>query len=175
MALYGCQGNKQGAASTAVNTEIETDSLVTAPEGVDAAEQVTDSIGTQYADVALKFINAYKEDCDNRSKGKGIRVFVSESPYVTPGFNSELKKVLNEADKKDPELGLGFDPIFDGQDYPDQGFEVKSVDEKEGYVIVRGKDWKEFTITIKIANVNGNWLVDGSGIINVPQDKRRKN
>lgn len=87
VALSGCQGNKQDAASTAVNTEIETDSLVTAPEGVDAAEQATDSIGGQYADVALKFINAYKEDCDNRSNGKGIRVFVSESPYVTPGLN----------------------------------------------------------------------------------------
>lgn len=172
--LSGCQGNKQDAASTTVKVEVAADSVVTGAEGVDDAEQVTDSIGSQYADVALKFINAYTEDCDNRSNGKGIRVFISESPYVTPGFKSELKRILDEADKVDPEMGLGFDPIFDGQDYPDQGFEIKSVDEKEGYVVVRGKDWKEFTLPIKIANVNGDWLVDGSGIVNIPQDKRRK-
>jgi hypothetical protein len=34
------------------------------------------------------------------------------------------------------------------------------------------KDWTEFKLTMKVIEENGNWLVDGCGIVNIPQDKR---
>lgn len=173
MTIVGCQKNKQDAAATVVNTEKIADSIIPNKEKI-VNDQGIDSIAEKYGNVALSFINEYKEDCDNRNNGKGVMVFVSESPYLTLGFKSELKRIMDEADKEDPEMGLGFDPIFDAQDYPDEGFELKSVNKKTGYVVVQGKDWKEFVLNIKIANVNGNWLVDGCGIVNIPSNKRSR-
>jgi hypothetical protein len=37
---------------------------------------------------------------------------------------------------------------------------------------VRGKDWKEFILVLKVVSQNDKWLVDGAGIINIPTDKR---
>jgi hypothetical protein len=85
-----------------------------------------------------------------------------------------LKKIIEDAYEKEPEVGLDFDPILDAQDYPDKGFELESLDEKTNYLTVRGKDWADFKLTIKIIEENGNWLVDGCGIINIPTDKRAK-
>lgn len=165
--MFSCKENKQEAIEANVNAEKVADAV--AP----AEEKAADRLSNQYAGVALNFINGYKQDCDNLNDRKDT-LFVEESPYVTSGFKSELKRIMEEAEKEDPEMGLGFDPIFDAQDYPDQGFEIKSVDEKTGYVVVQGKDWKEFLLTMQVVNENGKWLVNGCGIINIPQDKRRK-
>ncbi|MBK6833593.1 MAG: hypothetical protein IPG89_04680 [Bacteroidetes bacterium] len=69
-------------------------------------------------------------------------------------------------------MGLGADPIVDAQDYPSKGFELESIDEQTNFLIVKGKDMPEFKLTIKVVEENGNWLVDGCGIVNIPKDKR---
>ena len=80
--------------------------------------------------------------------------------------------MIEEAFKIEPELGLDFDLIFDAQDYPDEGFELESFDNKTNYVVVKGKNWTDFRLTIKMVLENNKWLVDGCGIINIPNDKR---
>jgi len=69
-------------------------------------------------------------------------------------------------------MGLGADPIFDAQDYPSKGFELESIDETTNYLTMKGKDWSEFKLTMKVVEENGKWLVDGCGIVNIPKDKR---
>jgi hypothetical protein len=91
---------------------------------------------------------------------------------ATLGFKTELKRLVDEAYKLEPEIGLDADPIFDAQDYPDKGFELDSFDDKTNYIVVKGKDRPDFKLTIKMISKNNNWLVDGCGIINVPIDKR---
>ena len=71
-------------------------------------------------------------------------------------------------------MGLDFDPIFDAQDFPDKGFELVSSDKNSGYITVKGKDWPEFVLVIRIVYLDNKWLVDGSGIINIPESKRAK-
>ena len=71
-------------------------------------------------------------------------------------------------------MGLGADPIFDAQDYPDQGFELDSFDSETNFIVVKGKNMSDFKLTIKMVNENENWLVDGCGMINIPNDKRLK-
>ena len=101
-----------------------------------------------------------------------VEEWVSSSKLTTTRFKTELKKLLAEAYKEDPELGLDADPIFDAQDYPDKGFELDYFDSNTNYVVAKGKDWPDFKLTMKMVLENNNWLVDGCGIINIPTAKR---
>jgi hypothetical protein len=64
---------------------------------------------------------------------------------VTVGFKVELKRIIDEAEKNDPELGLGFDPVLDAQDNPSK-FEIDNTDSE--YLIVKGVKWADFEIEI---------------------------
>ena len=126
------------------------------------------------ADIALTFINSYVENCNKMKESIKIVQWVNSNSLTTNNFKKELKRIIDEAYKEDPELGFDFDPIFDGQDYPDKGFELESFDSRTNYIVVKGKDWLDFKLTIKMVLENNDWLVDGCGIINIPKDKRSK-
>ncbi len=133
---------------------------------------VQTSISTDDCDNALKFINGYVDNLNEMNKAIGIIEWVNSNQLVTESFKKELSRILDESYKNDPELGLGFDPIFDAQDYPDSGFEIGSIDTISNYLILKGKDWSQFKIVMKVKYEDTNWLVDGCGIINIPKEKR---
>ncbi len=122
--------------------------------------------------VALKFINDYSEYCDKLMNKEIVDSnWVYNNNLLTESFKKRHKFVIDSAFIEDPEMGLEADPIFDAQDYPDKGFEIMTTD-KNGFVTVRGKDWKEFIVVLKVVSQNDKWLIDGAGIINIPTDKR---
>ena len=110
--------------------------------------------------------------CSKMKAAINITDWVNSNNLATKGFKTELKRILDDAYKKEPEVGLDFDPILNAQDWPDKGFELASFDERTNYLTVSGKDWPDFKLTMKITEENGNWLVDGCGIINIPTEKR---
>jgi len=122
--------------------------------------------------VALKFINDYIDNAEKMNEGIGIVEWVAARHDATNGFKGEVKRIVDEAYAEDPEMGLDADPVFDAQDYDGKGMELESIDEKTGYLIVRGKEMKDFKLTMKLKEVNGKWLVDGSGFVNIPLDRR---
>jgi len=122
--------------------------------------------------IALTFINSYVDNCNKMKESIGIIEWVNSNSLTTNRFKTEVKSIIEEAYKEDPELGLGFDPIFDGQDYPDEGFELETFDSKTNFIVVKGKNWVDFKLTIKVVLEDNKWLVDGCGIINIPKDKR---
>ena len=122
--------------------------------------------------VALKFINDYADYCDKLMNKEIVDSnWVYNNNLLTESFKKRHKFIIDSAYIADPEIGLDADPIFDAQDYPDNGFEIMATD-KNGFVTVRGKDWKEFILVLKVVSQNDKWLVDGAGIINIPTDKR---
>ena len=123
------------------------------------------------SDVAVQFINDYINDSNKGKHGAGIEEFVLTNLHVTKKFKDELIRILDEAEKSDPGYGLGFDPIFNAQDYDESGMEAETIDDKQ-YIVVSGKKWKDFKITLKIIYQNKKWLVDGCGIVNIPDDKQ---
>ena len=125
-------------------------------------------------DIALTFINSYVDNCNKMKESIGIVEWVDSSHLTTKGFKSELNNIIHEATIEDPELGLDFDPILDGQDYPEEGFELVLYDAKTNLIIVKGKKWADFRLTMKLVLENNQWLIDGCGIINIPQDQRSK-
>lgn len=123
---------------------------------------------------ALIFINNYVDNVKKMNKAVGIIEWVNLNSLATKRFKTEVKEIIDNAHKQDPELGLGADPIIDAQDIPDEGFELESLDEITNYLTVKGKDLPEFKLTMKVIRENGNWLVDGCGIVNIPDDKIAK-
>jgi len=119
--------------------------------------------------IALDFINKYVEYCNNRNSEQELIEWISEQKNVTGNFKIELKRIISEAEKKEPELGLGFDPIFDAQDYPDDGFETEKFNKHSELVTVKAKNWSDYKLNIKVERKNEQWLVNGIGIINMSE------
>ena len=124
--------------------------------------------------VALGFINDYAKFCTKIDQRSKTAEWIKQNSLLTDNFKSRYKSLLDSAQKKDPELGLGSDPIFDAQDFPEKGFSILKVDTLSGYVTVTGIDWKEFELVLKVDQENNKWLVDGAGVINIPDSKRAK-
>jgi hypothetical protein len=123
-------------------------------------------------DIAIQFINAYVDNCNKMKESIGVVEWVNSTQFTTNRFNAELKKMMDEANQLDPEMGLDADPIVDAQDYPESGFELESFDDQTNYIVVKGKDMADFKLTMKMTQENNKWLVDGCGSINIPTDKR---
>lgn len=117
---------------------------------------------------ALDFINAYVESIDQRE----IIEFVRNSSLATDNLKIELEKMIILAWEENPKIGLLADPLFDAQDYPSDGFELDTFNPETGYVMVKGIDWEDFKVAMRVVNENGHILVDGCGAVNMPEDKR---
>ncbi len=125
--------------------------------------------------VALQFINEYAAFCKLEIEQKSSDTnWIQRNLLLTDKFKTLYKSILDSAFKADPELGLDFDPIFDAQDFPDKGFSILKTDTLEKYVTVNGNDWKDFELVLKLAFVNNKWLVDGAGVINIPNNRQAK-
>ena len=162
--LFACNDSPQAKSETA-NTDTKSTLI--------SEQKVLEMESSKYNyQVALDFLDAYIEQVNSMDEPYGIVQWMIASPFVTEYFHLEFEAVMIHGWRTDPIMGLGFDPIFDAQDYPNDGFRVADHDLETGYITVKGIDWEEFTITMKVANVNGKTLVDGCGIINIPENKR---
>ncbi|WP_343632968.1 hypothetical protein [Fluviicola sp.] len=112
--------------------------------------------------IALEVLNDYVASCNALEDPEK---WVSTNPLLTADFKSAYQKMIKDAREEDPELGLGFDPIFNAQDYPDKGFTIASGKSSDDSVVVlEGIDMK-MTVKVRLKAVNGKWLVDGAGVI----------
>ena len=139
----------------------------------DTSSAPTKEVATPDFNVALNFINDYTKLCTQPQRTK-TSDWIRQNPLLSDTFKNRYTSLLDSAEKKDPELGLDFDPIFDAQDFPEKGFSLVKIDTVNRYVTVAGNDWKEFELVLKVGQENNKWLVDGAGVINIPEDKRAK-
>lgn len=130
------------------------------------------SLSKKDYEVALEFINDYNKEFLN-PHSEALE-WLSKNKTITQNFFQRYKQMLDSAEIADPELGLEFDPIVNGQDSDEQGFEIKKIDSVLGYVTVSGKSAPDFEIVLKVIEKNGVTLVDGSGVINIPKSKLPK-
>lgn len=112
--------------------------------------------------IAVKFMNDYVRILDNRKTN--TEEWIKNNQILTVKFKAEYKKSVTGY----------FDPILDAQDYPDKGFKIVKSDSISGYVILQGIDWENFFLTVKIVLQDNKWLIDGAGIVNIPENKRSK-
>lgn len=122
--------------------------------------------------VALQFINDYIEYTRNPREEWNLVGWVNSSELTTQEFKDALEYMVERAKEENGAIGLGFDPIVDAQDHPKDGFELESFDGVNNYLIVRGIDWPDFKVAMRIKDVRGKWLVDGCGVVNIPKERR---
>jgi hypothetical protein len=125
--------------------------------------------------VAVKFINDYTAFCHSGFSFLDNMNWILKNELLTDSFKKSYKNLVDSVNMADHEMGLDFDPVFDAQDFPDKGCELLSCDQNTGYITVKGKiDWPEFNLVLKVVSQNDKWLVDGCGVINIPENKRAK-
>lgn len=119
---------------------------------------------------ALQFINSYIASIEENETDQ----WVANNKQLTQRFKTSYKKMIDDARKIDPEIGLGFDPIVDGQDFVNH-FDTVVRCKKSGFMQVSGT-WEgskeTMEVTVKLLKVQGRWLIDGSGVINIPTQEQ---
>ncbi|MGB1308515.1 MAG: hypothetical protein ACPG6B_06370 [Oceanihabitans sp.] len=160
MFCYSCKNNKEKQTTT-----IAKDTVITA---VNKPKTIKKDTSTYPYQVALKFLNGFIKD----NNQLGFLEWTITSPLTTKNFKTALKNMVDKAWEEEPEFGLNFDPILDAQDYPDDGFVLHTYDSLTGYAVLKSLKWEAFKVTVKLVKVNGEILVDGSGIVNIPEDKQ---
>ncbi|MCK0205780.1 hypothetical protein [Ornithobacterium rhinotracheale] len=118
--------------------------------------------------IALDFANSYVQFIKKDADLSETKKWVEQNKEITEAFKKSYIDMIVEAERKNPELGLDFDPIINAQDIPDDGFEIVSFDEKTNIVTLKAKETIDFTLKLKMVNQNNRWLVDGSGVVNMP-------
>ena len=112
--------------------------------------------------VALDFMNSYVKSCNELTNPEK---WVAENKQLSNEFKAAYRKLMKEAWEHDPEFGLGFDPIFDAQDYPDIGYRIKSFDSKTGIVQLESSDNLGYHAKVRVKLIGNKTLVDGAGVI----------
>jgi len=125
-------------------------------------------------DLAVAFVNDYVSYCSSNPSSDELLNWVSSNNSVSEAFKTEYNRRIVEAFIEDPELGLEFDPILDAQDYPEKGFALDAAVSDSGYLVVKGIEWDSFVLTMRVVSENGIWRVDGSGQVNIPQQRRSR-
>ena len=123
--------------------------------------------------VALKFINDYVLFCTKTRSVVNYPKWIKNNKVATDEFKALYIEMIDAATKDESAVGLEFDPIFNAQDFPEKGFSLAQAGD-DGYITVKGKGRPEFKTVIKMKSINGKWMVDGAGVINIPKKKQVK-
>ena len=151
--------NKSPKSIESSNTEIVKDSVYNPQIKYEVATEFMNN----YTDYVMDTIGKISED-----------EYIKQNELLTDNFKKRYQTIIDSANRVEPEIGLDFDPIVDGQDSPDKGFKIKSIDKENDLVTLQGIDWKDFEVTVKVINQNNKSFVDGAGIINIPTNKQAK-
>ncbi len=159
--LNSCNSGSENQDSEPLSNLTDKDTIL-----AEESESLTDAD----AKIAIEFVNSYIENCNKMSEAVDVVTWCEENQNVTEEFNLQLNKMVTEAFAQDPDFGLGYDPIINGQDYPDQGFELQSFETRSGKVVLKGIGMESQITTVKLLRQNGKVRVDGCGAINLPKD-----
>lgn len=160
LSLLTCQSGKQNQSET-MESELPNTDLYEPLESEASSDD-------QNYQAALDFINAYIESINDLE----ILEFARNSELASDALKSELENIVILAWEENPRIGLLADPLVDAQDYPPTGFELDQFDPETGYVVVKGIDWEDFKVAMQLVKEDGHVLVDGCGIVNMPEEKR---
>lgn len=139
----------------------------------DTATKTAKARQTVDCNIALKFINDYAKICEPSAKPINTDEWLKQNSLLTDNFKTCYQFVIDSGFKAERNVGLDFDPIFDGNDFPSK-FEIVNCDDQNGYATVKGVDWPDFVLVLKLIKQDGNTLIEGSGIINIPFNMRAR-
>lgn len=144
-------------------------SCQTKKENTDSSKEQQETV--DYT-VAVKFISDYVTMLEKNKNESSTINWIQNNSMLTADFKNRYKALMDDARKDDPELGLGFDPILDAQDYPDKNYVIQAIDSITGFVTVSSNDSEDFQIILKVVSDGNQSKIEGSGVVNIPEDQR---
>jgi Protein of unknown function (DUF3828) len=127
-------------------------------------------------DVVDRMYREYVASLDQRtpdSKTDPRLAFVKSKPYFSKGFEQALEKLIADALRQEPEMGLDYDPIINGQDLPEKGFRTAAVTLKGDTAVasVGRVGRKSPPLKVRLIRQEGSWLIDGIDTLNAAPEK----
>lgn len=120
--------------------------------------------------IALGFIIDYaRYEFEGVDIEKELNDWANKNELVTQNFRASLAKLLRDAYSKDPDYGLGSDPIIDAQDIVAKGFFIYQAG--KDLVLIGNEYFADMRIPVKFVQVGDKWLIDGAGIVNIDDSK----
>lgn len=138
----------------------------------ESSETVKATKSTVDYNVAVTFISDYVLFLEKSKDETATISWIQNNAVLTANFKTRYTALLEEARKEDPESGLGFDPVLDAQDYPDKDYMIKAIDSLNGFVTVSSNEWTDFEVVLKVVSDGQQSKIEGSGVINIPEDQR---
>jgi hypothetical protein len=137
-------------------------------QAADERAAVRDVVDRMYREY-VAFIDQPSSD----SKTDPRIAFVKSKPYFSKGFVKALQKLIRDAERQDPELGLDYDPIINGQDLPEKGLRTAEVTLQGDTAVasVERVGSEEKPLQVRLVRQKGVWLIDGIDELN-PRPKR---
>lgn len=123
-------------------------------------------------EVALKFINSYLQIQEEKRNPEELNNWIQTNDCLTDSFKKQYQTGYEDAYVDEEGEGYDADPILNSQDFPSDGFILKSIDEKENFLLLTSITWEDFELPVIVQQVNNKWLVDGCGSINIPLEKQ---
>lgn len=154
-------GSHTGYHQTKVLLDIKgKDDIILLENSSTSQNENTHQIDIQNAEkIAIKFINTY------------IDTYELPNNLVTDNF-SKLYKKWQSSDF------IEYNRIVNSQD-SGSNYKLSKILKTEGdsvYLLLTAtQDFVGFKVTVKVTNVNGKWLIDGSGDLNIPKSLVAKN
>lgn len=110
----------------------------------------------------LRHLLAVESGKSSRSSDR----WVLDSRTVSRRFKTTYKALTKDKD-------LNFDLLLNAQDFPNRGWVPTGCD-AAGFVTLRTKpgDHLQLPVVVKILKNGNGWLIDGAGVINIPESKR---
>ncbi|KAA5534717.1 hypothetical protein F0919_08875 [Taibaiella lutea] len=112
----------------------------------------------------MQFLNGYIKLCNQNKNLKETMNWVLASTDVTDGFKSAYQQFYRENPEPD------FDPVLSAQDCPEK-IELQSIGLRDYYFTFTISENKEDLLVTKVKRAGDIWLVDGCGVINIPEEK----
>jgi hypothetical protein len=144
-------------------------SVANAAQPADPVKNVVNEFYKQY----LGFLKKPVKGNYNAS----LIAWVKTNSLLTMEYKRKFEEAILQARKEDPELGLGYDPIINAQDYPDEGFHVidLKISGKRATTIGEGIGMPSLRIRVELIEIKGKWFINGIGNINTSKNKKEAN
>jgi hypothetical protein len=144
---------------------------------IESQNQIVDSIPIDNnaskfdCNVAIEFINEYNSKVMISMPGMDRDSFLRNSNVASVKLINAYHKLVVEAEKKDPEMGLDQDPFLEAQDGYETGFEIENCNKETGEVIVKSRENQEYKLRLKLEIENKKTKVTGCGSVNIIEDR----
>jgi len=108
--------------------------------------------------LGLDFANDYRNLSDSSSSFSSKLDWLESCEMVSPAFLSSYEQLM--------EQDIDFDPVFNAQDYPDEGFSIAHKDSINNRLLLQGIDWPAFKLEIQLIQTESGWKIDQAGVVN---------